>query len=28
VPRGLAAGTYELKMTNGVGSDTVDFNVD
>ena len=27
VPRGLSSGTHELKITNGVGSDTADFNV-
>jgi hypothetical protein len=28
VPRGLSAGTYELKITNGVGSDTTNFIVE
>ena len=28
VPKGLAIGTHELKVINGVGSDTVDFTVD
>jgi hypothetical protein len=28
VPRGLSAGPHELKITNGVGSDTVNFTVD
>ncbi len=28
VPKGLAPGTYELKVTNGVGSDTVNFIVE
>ncbi len=28
VPKGLASGTYELKVTNGVGTDTANFTVD
>jgi photosystem II stability/assembly factor-like uncharacterized protein len=28
VPRGLIAGSHELKVTNGVGSDTASFNID
>lgn len=28
LPRGLSAGTYELKVINGVGSDTVNSDVD
>jgi hypothetical protein len=28
VPKGLSSGTQELKITNGVGSETVNFTVD
>ena len=28
VPRGLSSGTHELKLTNTVGTDSVDFTVD
>jgi hypothetical protein len=28
VPKGLSPGTYELRVTNGVGSDSVDFTID
>ena len=28
VPKGLAVGTHELRVTNGMGSDTSDFGVD
>ena len=28
IPRGLGSGTHELKVTNGVGSDTADFIIE
>jgi len=28
VPRGLSPGIHELKVTNGVGSDSVNFTID
>ena len=28
VPKGLTSGTHELKVTNGVGTDTANFTVD